>query len=285
MPERRERRGLISSWWDYDRNEDTPHDISYGSGKRRWFRCAEGHPPWSAKANTLSGKGSGCPYSAGHEVAPGMNNLATLRPELVAEWHPASNRINPSEVTVGTHTTVWWRCATCGFDWQASVHARASNGHGCPHCGGLQPLVGTDDLATTHPRLAKEWHRKANGSLTPRQLTAESHRAVWWRCSACGHTWRTEVRYSAVLGTGCPSSAGKLPTPEETFADVVRIRPGEWSSRNDRKPQDFRPYSKARVWRACLRCGEEWQQPIASWRVGHGHRCTHIPAPKVAEGR
>jgi DNA-directed RNA polymerase subunit RPC12/RpoP len=195
-----------------------------------------------------------------------MNDLETLCPEVAGEWHPTRNRkLTPGDVTIGSNTKVWWRCKACAFDWQASVHDRVTGGHGCPHCAGHQPMRGTDDLATTHPQLAREWHRKANESFRPSSVTAESHRAAWWRCSTCHYEWRTAIRYRALLGTGCPACAGKVALPGRTFADVVRIRPGEWSSRNELRPSELLPYSHRRVWRRCLRCGEEWQQPVQSW--------------------
>jgi hypothetical protein len=46
--------------WDYDKNGDlTPEDISFGSNKRVWWKCREGHE-WEATPDDRS-NGSGCP--------------------------------------------------------------------------------------------------------------------------------------------------------------------------------------------------------------------------------
>ena len=61
---------------------------------------------------------------------------------------------------VGSYRKVWW-LGTCGHEWEAAIVA-VVNGSGCNICAGKQILVGFNDLATTHPGLAKEWHPTRN---------------------------------------------------------------------------------------------------------------------------
>ena len=40
----------------------------------------------------------------------GVNDLATKRPDLAAEWHPAKNGdLEPSAILAGSHRKFWWR--------------------------------------------------------------------------------------------------------------------------------------------------------------------------------
>lgn len=55
--------------------------------------------------------------------------------------------------------------------------------------------------------LLDQWHPDRNSGLTPGQVTAGSHKKVWWRCKM-GHEWQAEVR-SRYLGTGCPLLRGE----------------------------------------------------------------------------
>ena len=41
--------------------------------------------------------------------------------------------------------------------------------------------------------LLDQWHPDRNSGLTPGQVTAGSHKKVWWRCKM-GHEWQAEVR-------------------------------------------------------------------------------------------
>ena len=82
-------------------------------------------------------------------VKQGVNDLATLRPEIAEEWDIEMNPgISPSDVTCGSEKKIWWRCEE-GHSWQAKVYSR-TEGRGCPECAHnravLQP--GINDLAT-----------------------------------------------------------------------------------------------------------------------------------------
>jgi len=82
-------------------------------------------------------QGSGCPYCAGRKVLPGFNDLATLEPEIVSQWHPVINgMLTPQMVTVGSHKKVWWLCGA-GHVWIAVVSSRTgANRCGYPVCAG-----------------------------------------------------------------------------------------------------------------------------------------------------
>ena len=58
------------------------------------------------------------------------------------------------------------------------------------------------DLAASFPEKMRLWHPKLNGELTPQDVTAGSHKKVWWRCEN-GHDWQAKV-YIVVNGCGCP---------------------------------------------------------------------------------
>jgi hypothetical protein len=59
-------------------------------------------------------------------------------------------------------------------------------------------------LAVEHPLIAAELHPTRNPQLDPTRLGASSSLKVWWRCSACGHTWKTAVS-TRTDGSGCPA--------------------------------------------------------------------------------
>lgn len=62
------------------------------------------------------------------------NSLAVQRPDLAAEWHPSKNHnLTPEMVTPGSDLKVWWKCRSCGYEWQTSVGHRV-NGTGCKRC-------------------------------------------------------------------------------------------------------------------------------------------------------
>jgi len=49
-------------------------------------------------------------------------------------------------------------------------------------------------LTETHPRIAKQWHPKKNGTHTPKDTSHGSRKMVWWKCQKCGFEWEQVVR-------------------------------------------------------------------------------------------
>ena len=191
--------------------------VSYGSKRKYWWRCEKGHR-WEAAVMSRTGERTGCPYCAGRLPIPGENDLASANPRLAAEWNGERNgSLTPEQVTPYSNRRVWWRCPA-GHEYQAAVSARASSGSGCPYCAGRKVLPGFNDLATVEPRIAAEWARELNGALTPEQVTAGSHKKVWWRCAE-GHVWRAVV-FSRARGNfcGCPVCAGRVKRRTKEFA-------------------------------------------------------------------
>ena len=99
------------------------------------------------------------------------NSLAEVHPELVSEWSE-KNKIKPTEVSIGSHKKVIWRCEK-GHEWEAAVKSRTINKTGCPYCSHNKVLVGFNDLATLLPDIAAEWSEK-NLPLKPDEVNVKA---------------------------------------------------------------------------------------------------------------
>lgn len=272
---------LLREWHPTKNGKRTPGSLTYGSREKVWWRCAHGHE-WQAMVYPRTSRNTDCPYCTGKLTWPGENDLASQRPDLVAGWHPTKNApLTPAQVSLGSHRTVWWVCEK-GHEWQAMVKTRVS-GCGCPVCAGRMLLPGENDLLTTHPSLAAEWHPKKNGTLTPRDLSAGTRRKVWWRCKK-GHEWCASVA-SRANGTGCPVCAGKQVIPGESdLASRFPVIAAEWHPTKNAPltPQQLSPYSNRRVWWRCA-LGHEWQAAVGA-RAKAGSGCPYCANRKVLAG-
>ena len=196
---------LAAQWHPTRNGKLTPQEVSTGTPRKVWWRCEKGHE-WQASVLSRT-HGTGCPVCAGKVILPGRNDLASLFPEIAAQWHPTRNgALTPERVSPYSNRKVWWRCGL-GHEYQATVGARAKADSGCPYCGGRRVLAGFNDLATLAPEVAVQWHPTLNGNLTSSMVTVGSHRKAWWLCPE-GHVWkaavysRTGVRLSGVRGQG-----------------------------------------------------------------------------------
>jgi len=208
---------LAAQWHPTKNGKITPVQVYSGSHSKVWWRCSEGHE-WQAAPRARLHNGTGCPVCAGKQIVIGFNDLAAINPELVEEWHPTKNGdFTPQKVTAGNNTKKVWWLGKCGHEWQATISSRSSRGLGCPICANRTVLPGYNDLATTHPLLAAEWHPTKNGNLTPRMVISGTPKKVWWKCSQ-GHEWKAQLSNRA-SGTGCPHCSGELKTsfPEQTI--------------------------------------------------------------------
>lgn len=136
--------------WNYIKNTDIrPQDVTYGSNKKVWWKCENGHEYLSTVNKAVNG--GKCPFCCGQKVLVGFNDLNTVNPNLAKEWHPERNTLKPTEVTRGSSRfKVWWLCPK-GHEYQATVSNR-SNGTGCPICD--------KELKTSFPEQAIYYYLK-----------------------------------------------------------------------------------------------------------------------------
>ncbi|MDO5785126.1 MAG: zinc-ribbon domain-containing protein [Eubacteriales bacterium] len=275
------REDLLRQWHPSKNGDLTPRKVTYGSQKKIWWRCEKGHE-WPAAVYTRT-TGTGCPYCSGRKPCLGENDLASQRPDLVAQWHPTKNNgVTPADVSLGSHHRAWWVCEK-GHEWQAVVKSRTS-GTGCPVCTNRRLLPGENDLATTHPDLAGQWHPIKNGDLTPRDLVAGSWKKIWWRCEK-GHEWRAAVASRASSGVGCPVCAGRLVVPgDNDLATHFPAVAAQWHpTRNGTlTPDSIAPSSNRKVWWICD-LGHAYAASVSA-RTIHSSGCPYCAGRKVLVG-
>jgi len=198
----------IAAEWDYEKNHGLPENYFWGSTECASWICSVCGYRWDTKIRYRTGdRKSGCPTCARikrgsirHKQALTKNGSIT-NGLLLNEWDYKKNKNLPSEYTAKSNASVFWKCRKCGYSYKAKISNRAI-GRGCPCCAGKTVVVGINDLATTHPQLASEWHPTKNGELTPEMVTFGQGKKVWWQCSN-GHDYQATVNHRSG-GTNCP---------------------------------------------------------------------------------
>ena len=118
------------------------------AGAMVWWRGSCGRV-WREKVSIRSMRvDDSCPYCKNRKLLHGFNDLATVHPELAAEWDFERNGdLKPDGMRSNATKQVWWR-GGCGHEWQMSPRQRAAEGLGCPYCSGHRVLAGFNDLAS-----------------------------------------------------------------------------------------------------------------------------------------
>ena len=216
---------LVSEWSEKNLPL-TPDDITFGSNKKVWWKGTCGHE-WQTSIKARS-NGEKCPICSGARVVTGINDLSTLKSELASEWSE-KNEIKPTEVSIGSHKKVLWKCKL-GHEWTATVKSRTINKTGCPYCSHNKVLAGFNDLATVLPEVAVEWSDR--NEKKPTEVTAFANSKAWWKCKTCGYEWNTLISTRS-YGSKCPCCSGYILVKgrndlKTTHPNIVK----EWAEQN-----------------------------------------------------
>jgi len=226
-----------------------PKLVTQFSGKIVEWRCSEGHI-WKARIYSRTKGKSGCPVCVNLKIEVGFNDLATTHPELAKEafgW-------DPTKIVAGTAKKLEWKC-NFNHVWKSPVYLRAQQNTGCPYCTNQKTLTGFNDLATTHPELAKQ----AFG-WDPSVLTAGSIKRASWVCEF-GHKWSTSVRNRGMRESGCPTCSGRITLVG--FNDLATKFPHLAREAKGWNPKKYSPGSRAKKkWRCEF--GHIWTAQIAN---------------------
>ena len=247
---------LASEW--SEKNEIKPTEVSIGSHKKVIWKCKLGHE-WIAIVKSRTINKTGCPYCSHNKVLAGFNDLATLFPEVANEWSD-KNEKKPTEVMAFANSKAWWKCRTCGYEWNTLISTR-SGGSKCPCCSGYTFIKGKNELKSTHPQIAKEWSEK-NYPLQPDEVNAKSRKNVWWHCRKCGNEWKSVIN-ARVKGAVCPVCAEReVLAGYNDLATTDRKLLVEWDYElNKLKPIEVSRNSAKRAWWKC-RYGHSWSMKI-----------------------
>lgn len=209
--------------------------LSPSSQERVWWQCGDDPThEWDTLLFVRTKRGDkGCPYCAGRRAST-KNSLATVFPEIAAEWHPTKNGDKgPRDVTAKGHHRVWWKCKTCLYEWQTAINMRTINKSNCPLCSRDSGAIGskrtrlekqeaneatydfdTDDtlvfdyraiqsLLTTRVKVTSEL-KKIESALGARLVSKTNYQPYYQR----NYVWDTEKQTyfieSVLIGTEVP---------------------------------------------------------------------------------
>lgn len=246
---------------------------------------------WKCTIQSRVANKNGCPYLSGASVWPGYNDLATTYPEIAGQWNYEKNgELTPEQVSYGSGLEVWWILPYddpltekhFDFEWKAEISSRTSGGNGCPYLTNEAVWIGYNDLATTHPEVAAQWHPTKNGNLTPEMVTYGSCEIVWWFLpyddpvtkKHYDFEWQQAVTMKVKHPDNCPYLTGR--GVWTGYNDLQTCYPEiatQWSEKNRLlSPNTIYKFSPKKIWWQCQICGNHWRSSVSS-RTTRGTGC------------
>ena len=255
---------LVAQWHPTKNGNLKPDQVTAGSEKNVWLWCknAPDHV-WQARISHQAKKFA-CPFCSNRKVSS-TNSLASLHPEIAAEWHPTKNApLTPFLVVAGSAEPAWWLCPMSEDHlWKTSINKR-TKGNKCPFCAGRRVSV-TNSLSSLHPEIAAQWHPTKNQPLTPSLVVAGSAEPAWWLCPMSeDHEWKTDVR-GRTQKPGCPFCANRRASVTNSLASLHPEIAAQW---HPTKNQPLTPSlvvagSAEPVWWLCpINSKHEWRACI-----------------------
>ena len=197
----------VAAEWDWDANgERTPETVTANSNTKAAWRCALCGHKWSVIISHRT-RGTGCPQCA-REASRHKTRQPSISdgaPDLLAEWDWEANATHgwhPDQITMGSMKKVHWvQREECKLGlvhrWQASPQKRTSKHKGGSPFPSGKSVCACNSLAVQCPEAADLWDHKANGRLTPDNVTVGSHQVVYWRAPD-GMQWQ-QIVYKVVI--------------------------------------------------------------------------------------
>jgi len=260
---------VVKEWHPTKNGELLPTQISAGTNKKVWWVGQCGHEFQTAISEKVRSERSNCPYCSGKAILAGFNDLASNFPEVSIEWHPSLNAgISPDAISAKSTKKAWWLCPE-GHDFEATVRARTGQGITCHYCTGQKILAGHNDLATTHPEIAKAWDYVKNGDLRPEQFSKSSEQFVWLICPQ-DNTHSYFMRISARTDTRRSEKSSESPcnicnnlkvaTGINDFATRYPTLAKQWHPTNNGNlmASEILASYRDKVWWLCAK-GHEWE--------------------------
>lgn len=156
--------------------------------KVNWI-CSNNHIYELSPNYRISGRG--CPYCAGRKAYAGFNDVASY-PEIAKELVNSKDASTPAW---SKEPVEWQHVTSEGVEhvWSQTPNARCLSNAGCSICTSKLVVPGVNDVATTHPQIAKQWSE--NNSVLPTELTRGSNVRVELICPV-GHEWDAKVKHA-----------------------------------------------------------------------------------------
>lgn len=222
----------------------------------------------------------GCPYCAGRKLITGVNDFATLYPEVAFEWDYSKNNVSPSDIFPKTNKKYYFRCPK-GHSYLQSPNNKVSKNYRCPYCSGQALLTGYNDLQTVYPEIAKEWDCSKN-EKGPSDYRYGSGYKAWWVCNKCGLTYQSPIN-AHIKGHKCPYCSGqKVATGKNDLQTLYPETAKEYSDKNNIPVNLISAHSHHKVLWNCPFCGNEYAATVNHRTLG-GTECPTCSKPSKGE--
>lgn len=254
--------------WHTSKNATSPDEVVSGSDKIIWWHCKNNpEHEWQAQIKKRALRNQGCPACSGR-IADKHNNLLVDFPEIATQWnYEKNNPLKPEQFRSRSNKKVWWTCEKdTNHIYQSTITNRVQ-GFGCSICVG-RVVYPSNSLQSLYPKIAKQWHPKLNGTVTPSDIVAGTNKKFWWKCErGDDHVWQSTAA-NRIAGKNCPICKRLKVVKSNCLSTTHPKLATQWNyeKNKDLFPDDVVAGSHKLVWWQCSR------NPLHEWRASVNNR-------------
>ena len=244
----------LLKYWDYNYNgELKPEETGFSDNCIVIWKCKKGHKT-KCKTGSKINNPQSCAVCSGLYTIPGLNDFATIKPELLKYWDYEKNIIKPNEVAPSCKEIIYWKCDN-GHSYQTSLNKISKEG--CPYCSNRKILKGFNDFASCYSEYLKYWNYKKNDK-NPDEIFKSGTYNAWFKCEK-GHDFQIKINKLHNQKTFCPICNG---SKVKGINDLESLYPNlmlEWDyDKNNKLPSEIFYKRDEKFWWKCEN-GHEFQ--------------------------
>ncbi len=184
--------GVAAEWHPTKNGALTPCEVSPGSKKLVFWLCPRCGYEYQAYIFNKTRRGDGCPACSSKRLVVGLNDFATVHPELLQEWSPENELLPDALRCTDVSTFIYWDCE-CGRKYHEPIsrhlerHRKLLNGERGANQRRLDAFI-----EENRAFLTERWQSRLNGGLAFADLPFIGGR-YRWSCERCGKTMEATV--------------------------------------------------------------------------------------------
>lgn len=203
--------------WDYNLNKINPDQVSYGSGKKYYFKCKRGiHQSEQKIIHVLTRKNSNLYCNQCNSF--GQYLLDEFGENGIDLYWSIKNTIDPFSIGKNSETKVFIKCINncCHPDYLVRPSNFYHNNR-CPVCSNHQIIPGINDVATTHPQYIKYFKNQEDATY----ISISSNKMVEFKCYDCGYEYNRSMNEAERLHFSCPMCSDGISYPEKFVSSFI----------------------------------------------------------------
>lgn len=220
---------FLDKYWDYEKNEVSPWEISPNSHKKIWIKCQEKeyHDSYEISCDKFT---SGIRCSLCSKKSGKVHSLDSFGQWLVDNelFHLWSDKNSVDPFTISKtyqKRKVWMLCSEKDYHNDNGGYEIRSdhfiNGARCGYCrpSGKEPKIHMYDSFGYHNfDKVMSWH--PDNDISPFRVPKYSNKKFKFICETCGHEWKSSLNNMTYSGNWCPNCSSSK--GEKAISDCLR---------------------------------------------------------------